>query len=112
VRNSLLGVASQLGRYSQPALLILTSLTTGDRHGYGISDDIETLTGQRPGPGTLYGALSRLEAAGLVQALPGDRRRLPYRITADGLRLLQAEIERLAAFTAEASRRIELRTAE
>jgi DNA-binding PadR family transcriptional regulator len=92
-------------------LLILTSLTTGDRHGYGISEDIETLTGQRPGPGTLYGALSRLEAAGLVQALPGAQRRRPYRITGDGLRFLDAEIKRLTAFTTEASRRIELRTA-
>ena len=59
-------MTTQLCRYSEPALLVLTSLTAGDRHGYAISDDIEALTGRRPGPGTLYGALSRLEAAGLV----------------------------------------------
>jgi DNA-binding PadR family transcriptional regulator len=102
---------TQLGRYSEPALLILTSLTAGDRHGYAISDDIEALTGRRPGPGTLYGALSRLEASGLVEALPGDRRRRPYRITPDGVRLVQAEAQRLAALAAEANRRLELRTA-
>lgn len=104
-------MSSQLGRYSEPALLILTSLTAGDRHGYAISDDIEALTGQRPGPGTLYGALSRLEAAGLVEALPGDQRRRPYRITPDGLRFVQGEARRLAALAAEASRRLELRAA-
>jgi len=104
-------VATHLGRYSEPALLILTSLTAGDRHGYAISDDIEALTGQRPGPGTLYGALSRLEAAGLVEALPGGQRRRPYRITPDGLDFVQGESRRLAALAAEASRRLELRAA-
>lgn len=105
-------VTAQLGRFSQPALLILTSLAAGDRHGYAISDDIETLTGQRPGPGTLYGALSRLEAAGLVHALPAQhRRRRPYRITPEGLGFLRSETQRLAAFAAEANRRLELRAA-
>jgi DNA-binding PadR family transcriptional regulator len=104
-------VSTQLGRYSEPALLILTSLTAGDRHGYAISDDIEALTGQRPGPGTLYGALSRLEAAGLVEALPGDQRRRPYRVTPDGLRFVRSEARRLAALAAEVSRRLELRAA-
>jgi DNA-binding PadR family transcriptional regulator len=104
-------VVAQLGRYSEPALLVLTSLASGDRHGYAITDDIETLTGRRPGPGTLYGALSRLEAAGFVHALPGDQRRRPYRITPDGLRFLRSESERLAALAAEANRRLELRAA-
>ena len=102
-------VPPHLGRYSEPALLILTSLAGGDRHGYAISEDIEEVTGQRPGPGTLYGALSRLEAAGLVEALPGEQRRRPYRITSDGLRFLHAETKRLMALTDEASRRLELR---
>jgi DNA-binding PadR family transcriptional regulator len=106
-------VTEQLGRYSEPALLVLTSLTAGDRHGYAIGDDIETFTGHRPGPGTLYGALSRLEAAGLVHALPGEqRRRRPYRITLEGIRFLESETERLAALATEASRRLELRAAE
>lgn len=106
-------MTAQLGRYSEPALLILTSLAAGDRHGYAISEDIETLTGQRPGPGTLYGALSRLEAAGLVDALPAEqRRRRPYRITAEGLGFLRSEAQRLAALAAEAGRRLELRAAQ
>jgi DNA-binding PadR family transcriptional regulator len=104
-------VTAHLGRYSEPALLVLTSLAAGDRHGYAISDDIEAMTGRRPGPGTLYGALSRLEAAGLVEPLSGDHRRRPYRITGAGLRHLRAETERLAAFAAEAGRRLDLRAA-
>jgi DNA-binding PadR family transcriptional regulator len=104
-------VTAHLGRYSEPALLVLTSLAAGDRHGYAISDDIEAMTGRRPGPGTLYGALSRLESAGLVEALPGEHRRRPYRITGAGLRHLRAETERLAALAAEAGRRLDLRVA-
>lgn len=106
-------VTARLGRYSEPALLILISLAAGDRHGYAISGDIETLTGHRPGPGTLYGAMSRLEAAGLVDALPGEqRRRRPYRITPEGLRFLRSESQRLSALAAEASRRLALRAAQ
>jgi DNA-binding PadR family transcriptional regulator len=111
VRNTVELVTAKLGRYSEPALLVLISLSGGDRHGYAISEDIGKLTGQRPGPGTLYGALSRLDAAGLVEALPGERRRRPYRITPDGVRFLQAETQRLSALTAEVSRRLQLRAA-
>ena len=50
----------------------------------------------RLGPGTLYGCLSKLEAAGLIEALPSEDRRLPYRITAAGLQLLKEELTRSA----------------
>jgi len=53
------------------------------------------------GPGTLYGALAKLEESGLVEPLPAEERRHPYRITAGGLEVLRerlSESERLAKF--------------
>lgn len=52
------------GRFSEPALLILVSLAEQPRHGYSMTEDIEAVAGVRLGPGTLYGALARLERAG------------------------------------------------
>ena len=80
-------------------LLILTSLAGGDRHGYGLMLDIEQFAGVRLGPGSLYGALARLEADGLVAALPAQRRRRPYRITAEGARALEQEFSAQAAIS-------------
>jgi len=71
-------------RNTDPGLLVLTSLAGGPKHGYAITEDIHELAGVRLGPGTLYGALSRLEARGLIEALPGEDRRRPYRLTAAG----------------------------
>lgn len=73
-----------LGRFADPAVLILSSLASGDKHGYALLQDVDQFAGVRLGPGTLYGALSRLEQRGLVEALPADDRRRPYRLTAQG----------------------------
>jgi len=78
-----------------PGLLILASLAAGPRHGYAMVEDIARFGGGRLGPGTLYGAIARLEAAGLIEALEADERRRPYRLTAEGLRALAAEIDAL-----------------
>jgi DNA-binding PadR family transcriptional regulator len=78
-----------LGRFAEPAVLILSSLADGDRHGYALIKDIEGFAGVTLGPGTLYGALTRLEARGLVQALAQDQRRRPYRITGTGATALR-----------------------
>lgn len=80
----------RLGRFSDPAVLILSSLAGGDRHGYALIKDIEEFAGVSLGPGTLYGALSRLEDRNLVESLPASGRRRPYRITALGASALQA----------------------
>ncbi|MGI8903519.1 MAG: PadR family transcriptional regulator [Solirubrobacteraceae bacterium] len=72
------------GRSTDVGLLVLTSLANGPKHGYAITTDVERLAGVRLGPGTLYGALSRLEAKGLIEALAADDRRRPYRLTAAG----------------------------
>jgi DNA-binding PadR family transcriptional regulator len=71
-------------RSTDPGLLVLTSLAEGPKHGYAITVDIEELSGVRLGPGTLYGALSRLEGRGLIEALPAEDRRRPYRLTCAG----------------------------
>lgn len=88
----------EFGRFAEPALLILVSLSDGPKHGYAIMLDVETATGKPLGPGTLYAALARLEERGLIEALaPIDRRR-PYRLTAVGATVLQAQLQDLAAF--------------
>lgn len=86
-------------RSNDPGLLVLTSLADGPKHGYAITVDVEQFAGVRLGPGTLYGALSRLESKGLIEALPAEERRRPYRLTADGSQALEQELEQLQTVT-------------
>ncbi len=86
-----------LGRFSEPALLILISLANGPKHGYAMTTDIEELTGQRLGAGTLYGALTRLDARGWIEALPARERRRPYRLTKMGKAVLARRLESVRA---------------
>jgi DNA-binding PadR family transcriptional regulator len=81
-----------LGRYSGPAALILSSLADGAKHGYALTKDVETFSGVTLRPGTLYAALSRLEAQGFIEAMEGEGRRKPYRLTAGGAAALQAQL--------------------
>lgn len=81
-----------LGYYSNPALLILSSLASGPKHGYALSKDIAEFSGTRLEPGTLYGALTRLERRGWVEALPSQERRHPYRLTAEGFQVLREQL--------------------
>jgi DNA-binding PadR family transcriptional regulator len=83
------------GRFSEPALLILISLAEGQKHGYAMTDDIAGIADVRLGPGTLYGAIARLEARGLIAGLKSDDRRNPYRITALGEKALRARLAAL-----------------
>ena len=84
---------SGMGRYSDPGLRILSSLAGGPKHGYSMMEDIFAFSGTRLEPGTLYGALARLERRGWVEALPAEERRRPYRLTAGGLEALQAQLQ-------------------
>ena len=86
-----------LGRFSEPALLILISLADGPKHGYAMTSDIESLSGQRLGPGTLYGAVARLEARAWIEALPARDRRRPYRLTKVGKAVLARRLESVRA---------------
>ena len=81
-----------------PTLLVLASLADGDKHGYAMMDDIAAFAGVRLGPGTLYGAITRLEERGWIRGIDSDDRRRPYRLTADGRRYLQEELGALQQF--------------
>jgi DNA-binding PadR family transcriptional regulator len=101
---------AELGRFSEPALLILVSLADGPKHGYAIMDDIARLADVRIGPGTLYGALARLERLALIAALPAEERRRPYRLTPAGAQLLQAELQGLHRIASTGLTRLGLTT--
>ena len=97
---------TELGRFAEPSLYILVSLSDGPKHGYAIMTDVEAISGSPMGPGTLYGALARLERQGLIEALePVDRRR-PYRLTDLGEATVRAQLERLAGFARTAAERM------
>lgn len=88
---------------TEPAFFILTALLDGPRHGYGIVGAVAELSAERVRLkiGSLYGALDRLVAEGLVEldreeAWQGRLRRY-YRLTEPGRDALSAEAERLAA---------------
>lgn len=96
-----------LGRFAEPSLFILVSLSDGPKHGYAIMADVATLSGRPLGPGTLYGALARLEARGLIEPLePVDRRR-PYRLTGVGEGALRAQLDQLDGVVHVARTRLE-----
>lgn len=100
----MLGVRKTVGprglqRSNDPPLLILTSLAEGPKHGHALAKDIEAFAGVVLGPGALYGALTRLEERSLIEALPSDDRRRPYRITPTGASALAeavADMRRIA----------------
>jgi DNA-binding PadR family transcriptional regulator len=96
----------ELGGFSDPTLLILSSLAGGPKHGYAMIEDIADLAGVRLGPGTLYGALARLEKQGWVEPLPAQDRRRPYRLTAAGSSALHARLTHLEALAQAGLRRL------
>jgi DNA-binding PadR family transcriptional regulator len=99
-----------------PVFHILLALADEERHGYGIMQDVawQTNDALQLGPGTLYGCLKRMLAAGLVEESDerpdsgmDDERRRYYRMTALGRRVVRAEAERLAgAVTAAKASRL------
>ena len=97
----------EIGHYSDPPLLVLASLASGPKHGHAMIEDIASICGTRLGPGTLYGAIARLEQSGWIEPLPPEERRQPYRITIDGLRVLRAKLSTLQQFTRAGLKRLE-----
>ncbi|HUF77863.1 MAG TPA: PadR family transcriptional regulator, partial [Thermoanaerobaculia bacterium] len=90
---------------------VLLALADRDRHGYAIMQEVELTTGGRVamGPGTLYGTIKRLLAAGLIQESEerpdpqlDDQRRRYYRLTELGRRIAAAEAARLEEAVADA----------
>ena len=100
------GSLQDLGRFSEPALRVMISLAEGPKHGYAMAQDIEQISGQKLGPGTLYGAITRLEAAKWIEPLPAEDRRRPYKLTSAGAKVLRARLESLRAMTRAAHSRL------
>ena len=88
----------ELGRFAEPSLYILVSLSGGPKHGYAIMTDVEEMSGSPLGPGTLYGALARLERRGMIEALEPEDRRRPYRLTGLGATTIRAQLTNLEGF--------------
>ncbi len=86
---------------------ILLSLAAGERHGYGIIQDIEERGDATvPDVGTMYRALARMVEGGLIEAAArrrapdaSDERRNYYRITEAGRRVAVAEARRMEGLT-------------
>lgn len=89
-----------------PTILILASLADGDKHGYAIMEDIQVFAGIRLGPGTLYGAICRLEERGWIQPAKSEPRRQPYRITAEGTQHLKKQLALLGQVVRTGNRRM------
>jgi DNA-binding PadR family transcriptional regulator len=100
----------------EPTFLILTALAQGPQHGYGIMTDVEQMSGGRVKlrPGTLYAALDRVVAEGLVEAdreeVVDGRLRRYYRLTPPGSGRLALEVERMQQNASVAAKRLKLKT--
>ena len=99
---------------TQATFNILLALASGEKHGYAIMQEVIERTGGevKIGPGTLYGSIKRMHAAGWIVELDerpdpalDDERRRYYRLTDLGERVAIAEAERLAQLVAAARRR-------
>jgi DNA-binding PadR family transcriptional regulator len=77
---------------SDPSLLVLASLADGDKHGYAMMEDIQQFAKVRLGPGTLYGAITRLEQQGWIRPVKPQKRRQPYSLTATGREYLEGQL--------------------
>ena len=95
-------------RPNDPALLILTSLAAGAKHGHALIKDIATFAGVTLGPGTLYGAITRLEERELIEPLASPDRRRPYRLTAAGSEALAVMVRDLRRLSDEGAARLGL----
>jgi len=96
----------------ETTFLILTALAQGPQHGYGIIQDVGRISGQRVAlrAGTLYGALERLDADGLIamdrEEIVDGRLRRYYRLTDEGSARLDEEARRLQETAATALQRL------
>ena len=109
--------ADELTPLTPAVFHILLALAAGRKHGYAIMKEVAADGGGslRMGPGTLYGSLQRMAAAGLVEETEEaddteddsdeDDRRRYYRLTSAGRRALGGELERLRQVLSAAKRK-------
>ena len=95
-------------KFSEPALFILISLAEKNRHGYAIMEDIEKSYDIKLGPGTLYGAVSRLEKEGYISVLESQDRKKPYKLTEEGQIYLTQQIKEIQKVTSLGLKRLGL----
>ncbi len=101
----------------EPTFLILTALAAGPQHGYGIMTDVARISGDRVKlrAGTLYAALDRLRADGIIdvdrEEVVDSRLRRYYKLTPDGIRVLNDEAVRMQANARVAVARLKALTA-
>lgn len=97
----------------EATFLILTALANGSQHGYGIISDVAGISEGRVRlrAGTLYAALDRLRADGLIdvdrEEVVDNRLRRYYRLTPEGGRRLAVEANRMAGNASAALRRLD-----
>jgi len=114
-RSTVYNVSMNERPLQEPTFLLLTALAAGPQHGYGIMTDVERISEGRVKlrAGTLYAALDRVVAEGLVEAdreeVVDGRLRRYYRLTPPGGDRLAAEAERLRLNAAVATKRLKLR---
>ena len=91
---------------SDPTLLVLASLAEGEKHGYAMMEDIQRFANVRLGPGTLYGAITRMEQRGWIRPVRSEDRRQPYCITGAGRAYLEEQLASLERVVKTAMRRL------
>ena len=87
-------------------MLVLASLSDGPKHGYAMMEDIERFAGLRLGPGTLYGAITRLEERGWIVPVVSTDRRKPYTLTRAGIKHLKEQLGTFARVVKTATTRL------
>jgi len=102
--------------FTEPVLLILTSLSGEPRHGYALIKDIENLSNGRVrlSTGTLYGAIRRLLEAGSIEPFDQEdtsRDKQAYRLTSAGRKELESELKRMKELTQKATARLKTQRA-
>ena len=91
---------------SDPTILVLSSLAEGPKHGYGIMQDVAAFAGVDLGPGTLYGAISRLEERGWIEPEGPRTRRQAYSLTTAGRAFLKEQLAAMARVSKTAQARL------
>ena len=99
-------MSESAGHFSDPQFLVLASLAEGAKHGHAMLADIEAMSGSRLGPGTLYGAIARLERAGWIEPLAMEQRRRPYRLTEAGHAAFSAKLATLQRIVSVGGERV------
>jgi DNA-binding PadR family transcriptional regulator len=103
--------STPIGPLTPAVFHILLAVYAGERHGYDIMQQVkeDSRGAVKMGPGTLYGSLDRMIAAGLVvRSNTQDPRRIYYKLTAVGQATLKAESDRLSAVAAVARRQLKV----